>query len=204
MAKDGRELCATSGNTKVGCKRFGGETSNSSHRLDLFVVWDNINAADAFRASPTFETTFTWIAIFSLTTHCVSPKGTISTHGSTEKVTLFFPASTSQEDVPIFESQVGGFTAESFSADSPHMLPESVAHGWTINDDRNDQQEIKACAVFIWWYDLDRMYNLKQDKTSLFNNLSVPLLIEASLESTAAMYTQLNNVRIEEFGSVVM
>ena len=119
-------------------------------------------------------------------------------------MTLLFPASTSQEDVLTFESQVGSFTAELLSADSPHMLPESVAHGWTIRNDQTGQQEIKACVVFIRWYDLDRMYNVKQDKTSLFNNLLVPLLNEASDKSTAALYTRLNNVRIEKFGCVVM
>ena len=119
-------------------------------------------------------------------------------------MTLFFPASTSQEDLLTFESQVGGFTAELLSADSPHMLPESVAHGWTIQDDQNDQEETKACVVLIRWYDLDRMYNVKQNKTSLFNNLFVPLLNESSHDSTAALYTQLNNVRVEKFRCVVM
>ena len=119
-------------------------------------------------------------------------------------ITLCFPTSLPEEDLLTFESQVGCFTAELLSADSPHKLPTSMAHGWTVSEIQHEQEGLKACVVLIQWDSLDQMYNVKQDKNSLFNNLFVPLLNDALNGSTAALFTQLKDVEAEGSRCVVM
>ena len=50
-----------------------------------------------------------------------------------------------------------------------------------MEDAKHGNATAKGCVVFISWENLDRMYDVKMDKESLYNNGFVPLREEAEL-----------------------
>lgn len=69
--------------------------------LTTYQVWADIYSAEAFKASPTFEATLSWIAISSLAIRSLS---LISTQGPIEMMILFFLISLPEEDLLTLES----------------------------------------------------------------------------------------------------
>lgn len=51
-----------------------------------------------------------------------------------------------------------------------------MVHGWTVG---TVERGARGCMVFFEWESLDRMFEVKGDVDSLFNNCFVPLRDEA-------------------------
>lgn len=108
-------------------RTFWGRDMNTSHKIDIFIVWTDIQAAESFQTCPSFEAVLEGINISPLTVHCITTHGDLSPHGLTEIVTLFFPTSLTHEDQESFEEQLQHYTAR-----LPHDEIRSTAHGWTV------------------------------------------------------------------------
>lgn len=165
-----------------------GRDMNTSHKIDMFIVWTDIQAAESFQTCPSFEAVLEGINISPLTVHCITTHGDLSPHGLTEIVTLFFPTSLTHEDQESFEEQLQHYTAR-----LPHDEIRSTAHGWTVGPVGRGEDTARACLVFFEWGSLDQMFEVKRNVDSLFNNCFVPLRDEAERGAKTALYTKLRD-----------
>lgn len=165
-----------------------GRDMNTSHKIDMFIVWTDIQAAESFQTCPSFEAVLEGINISPLTVHCITTHGELSPHGLTEIVTLFFPTSLTHEDQESFEEQLQHYTAR-----LPHDEIRSTAHGWTVGTVGRGEDTARACLVFFEWGSLDQMFEVKRNVDSLFNNCFVSLRDEAERGAKTALYTKLRD-----------
>ncbi|CAD6584989.1 MAG: 40S ribosomal protein S27 [Alectoria sarmentosa] len=145
-----------------------GRDMNSSHKIDIFIAWTDIQAAESFQTSPSFDAVLDGINISPLTVHCITTHSNLSPHGLTELVTLFFPTALTHEDQEFFEEQLQHYTAR-----LPHDEIRSTAHGWTAGPVGRGADSARGCLIFFEWGSLDQMFEVKRniDSLSLHANL---------------------------------
>ena len=68
-----------------------------------------------------------------------------------------------------------------------------MTHGWTVGPVEHAAETARGCLVFFEWGSLDQMFEVKNDKDSLFNNCFVPLRDEAERGARTALYTKLRD-----------
>ncbi|CAF9921826.1 MAG: hypothetical protein ALECFALPRED_001888 [Alectoria fallacina] len=176
-----------------------GRDMNSSHKIDIFIAWTDIQAAESFQTSPSFDAVLDGINISPLTVHCITTHSDLSPHGLTELVTLFFPTALTHEDQEFFEEQLQHYTAR-----LPHDEIRSTAHGWTAGPVGRGADSARGCLIFFEWGSLDQMFEVKRNIDSLYNNCFVPLRDEAERGARAALYTKLRDAGKERSFCVVM
>lgn len=199
-----------------------GRDVNALNRLDLFIgahhrkvrypskrpiltststniVWAELQQAQKFQSSPSFEATLSEIAISSLSINCIELQGTLFPGGPTSLITLFFSPLISHADRLLFEQQV-----QCFAEEVDHGTSLSLSSGWIVGNVQRDSRMLRGYIVALAWESLDEMYDVKKDHESLFNNLFVPLRDEASVGSETALYTALKDAEVERSKCVVM
>ena len=162
-------------------------------------VWIDIQAAESFQTSPSFNVALRGINISPLTVHCIITHSNLSPRGFTELVTLFFPTTLTHADQEFFEEQLQHYTAR-----VPHEEIRSMVHGWTVGPVGHGEGTARGCLIFLEWESLDQMFEIKRNQDSLFNNCFVPLRDEAERGARTALYTKLNDGGTQRSRCVVM
>ena len=162
-------------------------------------VWVDIQAAESFQTSPSFIVVFEGINISPLTVHYITTHTNLSPHGFTELVTLFFPTALTRADQEFFDEQLQHYTAR-----LPHDEIRSMVHGWTVGPVGHGAGTARGCLIFLEWGSLDRMFEIKRNQDSLYNNCFVPLRDEAERGASTALYTKLNDGETRRSSCVLM